>query len=138
MDTSAADQQRVLTAGAAELITEADLTRKLDRGTPLRVKLGIDPTASDIHLGFAVVLRKLRQFQEFGHTAVLILGDFTAQLGDPSGRVRDPPAALEGRRRRARQHLRRAGPPDPARPSPSRSAATPSGSPRWESTTCCA
>jgi tyrosyl-tRNA synthetase len=86
MDTPAEEQQRVLTAGAAELIAEADLAGKLRRGTPLRVKLGIDPTASDIHLGFAVVLRKLRQFQEFGHTAVLILGDFTAQLGDPSGR----------------------------------------------------
>ena len=55
-------------------------------GRPLRVKLGIDPTASDIHLGFAVVLRKLRQFQDAGHVAVLILGDFTARIGDPSGR----------------------------------------------------
>jgi len=92
MDTSASDQLPVLTAGTSELITEEDLTRKLERGTPLRVKLGIDPTASDIHLGFAVVLRKLRRFQEFGHTAVLILGDFTAQLGDPSGRsVTRPP-----------------------------------------------
>ncbi len=69
-----------------KLISEAELTRKLGPGRPLRVKLGIDPTASDIHLGFAVVLRKLRQFQEHGHTAVLILGDYTAQIGDPSGR----------------------------------------------------
>jgi tyrosyl-tRNA synthetase len=68
------------------LISEAELERKLAKGRPLRVKLGIDPTASDIHLGFAVVLRKLRQFQEHGHTAVLILGDYTAQIGDPSGR----------------------------------------------------
>ena len=68
------------------LINEAELERKLAKGRPLRVKLGIDPTASDIHLGFAVVLRKLRQFQEHGHTAVLILGDYTAQIGDPSGR----------------------------------------------------
>ena len=68
------------------LINEAELARKLALGRPLRVKLGIDPTASDIHLGFAVVLRKLRQFQEQGHTAVLILGDYTAQIGDPSGR----------------------------------------------------
>src|SRR5438128_10434344 len=68
------------------LISEAELEQKLARGTPLRVKLGIDPTASDIHLGFAVVLRKLRQFQDLGHTAVLILGDFTAQVGDPTGR----------------------------------------------------
>jgi tyrosyl-tRNA synthetase len=69
-----------------KLISADDLRRKLALGRPLRVKLGIDPTASDIHLGFAVVLRKLRQFQEQGHTAVLILGDYTAQIGDPSGR----------------------------------------------------
>ena len=81
-----AEQLRVLSAGAVDVITDADLTRKLERGAPLRVKLGIDPTAPDIHLGFAVVLRKLRQFQELGHLAVLILGDFTAQVGDPSGR----------------------------------------------------
>ena len=73
-------------AGATNLISEADLRKKLSRHTPLRVKLGIDPTASDIHLGFAVVLRRLRQFQDLGHTAVLILGDFTAQVGDPTGR----------------------------------------------------
>src|SRR6478736_8319880 len=84
--TSVDEQIRILGAGAVDLITEADLRRKLGRGTPLRVKLGIDPTASDIHLGFAVVLRKLRQFQDLGHVAVLILGDFTAQVGDPSGR----------------------------------------------------
>src|SRR6185295_4541624 len=77
---------RILGAGALDLITEADLRRKLERGQPLRVKLGIDPTASDIHLGFAVVLRKLRQFQDLGHIAVLIIGDFTAQVGDPSGK----------------------------------------------------
>ena len=75
-----------LKAGAVDLVTEAELAQRLDAGRPLRVKLGIDPTASDIHLGFAVVLRKLRQFQDLGHTAVLIIGDFTAQVGDPSGR----------------------------------------------------
>lgn len=77
---------RIVGAGATNLISEADLRKKLGRGTPLRIKLGIDPTASDIHLGFAVVLRKLRQFQDLGHIAVLILGDFTAQVGDPTGR----------------------------------------------------
>src|SRR5882762_6096179 len=76
----------VLEEAFDKLVSEAELERKLSYGRPLRVKLGIDPTASDIHLGFAVVLRKLRQFQERGHTAVLILGDFTAQVGDPSGR----------------------------------------------------
>src|SRR5260370_30156652 len=80
------EQLRILGTGAVDLITEADFRRKLSTGRPLRAKLGIDPTASDIHLGFAVVLRKLRQFQELGHTAVLIIGDFTAQVGDPSGK----------------------------------------------------
>jgi tyrosyl-tRNA synthetase len=80
------EQLRILGTGAVDFITEADFRRKLGTGRPLRAKLGIDPTASDIHLGFAVVLRKLRQFQELGHTAVLIIGDFTAQVGDPSGK----------------------------------------------------
>src|SRR3954462_62587 len=80
------EQLRIVRSGAVALITEAASRRKLATGRSLRIKLGIDPTASDIHLGFAVVLRKLRQFQERGHTAVLILGDYTAQIGDPSGR----------------------------------------------------
>jgi tyrosyl-tRNA synthetase len=81
-----AEAMRLLSAGTVNLISEEELRQKLALGRPLRVKLGIDPTAADIHLGFAVVLRKLRQFQDLGHTAVLILGDFTAQVGDPSGR----------------------------------------------------
>jgi tyrosyl-tRNA synthetase len=82
-----ADRQlRLLTANAVDVIAPDDLRAKLARGTPLRVKLGIDPTASDIHLGFAVVLRRLRMFQDCGHKAVLIIGDFTAMLGDPSGK----------------------------------------------------
>src|SRR6187455_2993193 len=80
------EQLRIVRTGAADLITEADFRRKLGTGRSLRVKLGIDPTTSDIHLGHAVVLRKLRQFQDLGHTAVLIIGDFTARVGDPSGR----------------------------------------------------
>ncbi len=92
MTRDAREQLRELSATAAELISADDLKRKLERGTPLRVKLGIDPTASDIHLGFAVVLRKLRQFQELGHTAVLIIGDFTALVGDPSGRTTTRPS----------------------------------------------
>jgi tyrosyl-tRNA synthetase len=79
-------QLQLLTDGAVDVISEAELRKKIERGEPLRVKLGIDPTASDIHLGFAVVLRRLRLFQDLGHTAVLILGDFTAMVGDPSGR----------------------------------------------------
>src|SRR5262245_7025356 len=79
-------QLRLLTANAVDVISEPELRKKIERGEPLRVKLGIDPTASDIHLGFAVVLRRLRLFQDCGHKAVLIIGDFTAMLGDPSGR----------------------------------------------------
>lgn len=80
------EQLHVLTAGTTHVIERDELEAKLRQNRPLNVKLGIDPTAADIHLGFAVVLRKLRQFQDFGHRAVLIIGDFTAQIGDPSGR----------------------------------------------------
>ncbi|HEV7525562.1 MAG TPA: tyrosine--tRNA ligase [Acidimicrobiia bacterium] len=79
-------QIQLLTANAVDVISEPELRTKIGRGEPLRVKLGIDPTASDVHLGFAVVLRRLRMFQDCGHKAVLIIGDFTAMLGDPSGR----------------------------------------------------
>jgi len=79
-------QLELLTAGAVDVISEEDLRKKLGGGRPLRVKLGIDPTASDIHLGFAVVLRRMRLFQDLGHVAVLIIGDFTAMVGDPSGK----------------------------------------------------
>ena len=90
------EQLRILTAGTVDCIVPGDLARKLATGRPLRVKLGIDPTASDIHLGFAVVLRKLRQFQDLGHVAVLIIGDFTARVGDPSGRsATRPPLTSE-------------------------------------------
>ena len=73
-------------ANAVDVIPREELQRRLESGGTLRVKLGIDPTAPDIHLGFVVVLRKLRQFQDLGHTAVLVIGDFTARVGDPSGR----------------------------------------------------
>src|ERR1700716_3854795 len=75
-----------LKQGAAQIISEAELREKLALGRPLRVKLGVDPTTADIHLGHAVVLRKLREFQDLGHQAVLIIGDFTGMIGDPSGR----------------------------------------------------
>ena len=67
--------------GAAQIISEKELREKLGLGHPLRVKLGVDPTTSDIHLGHTVVLRKLRQFQDLGHQAVLIIGDFTGMVG---------------------------------------------------------
>jgi tyrosyl-tRNA synthetase len=75
-----------LLAGAADVVPEDGLERKLALGRPLRVKLGLDPTAADVTLGWAVVLRKLRQFQDLGHVPVLIVGDFTARVGDPSGK----------------------------------------------------
>src|ERR1700734_220494 len=78
--------QEKLAHGAAEILPAGALERKLALGRPLRVKLGIDPTAPDIHLGHTVVLRKLRDFQDAGHIVVLIIGDFTARVGDPSGR----------------------------------------------------
>lgn len=79
-------QLALLTAGAAKVLTERELLDKLRLGRPLRVKLGVDPTAPDIHFGHTVALEKLRQFQQLGHQAVLLIGDFTATIGDPSGR----------------------------------------------------
>jgi tyrosyl-tRNA synthetase len=80
------DQLARLTRGTAQVISEAELAEKLRANRPLRVKLGVDPTSADLHLGHTIILRKLRDFQELGHQAVLIIGDFTALIGDPSGR----------------------------------------------------
>jgi tyrosyl-tRNA synthetase len=100
------DQLRILRAGTVDCITEDGLRDKVGSGRPLRVKLGIDPTASDIHLGFAVVLRKLRQFQNLGHIAVLIIGDFTARVGDPTGRsTARPPLSADEVNRHAESYL---------------------------------
>ena len=86
------DQLQLLTAGTAKVLSEKELLEKLRLGRPLRIKLGVDPTAPDIHLGHTVALEKLRQFQLLGHQAVLLIGDFTATIGDPSGRsVTRPP-----------------------------------------------
>ena len=85
MPDSASEAAR-LALGAVDSLPAGDLARRLEEGKPLRVKLGIDPTAPDIHLGHVVVLEKLRQFQEAGHVAVMIIGDYTARVGDPSGR----------------------------------------------------
>jgi tyrosyl-tRNA synthetase len=81
----------LLTRGVEEVIEKEHLAKRLQSGQILRVKLGIDPTAKDLHLGHTVVLRKLRQFQDLGHKAVLIIGDFTATIGDPSGRSEQRP-----------------------------------------------
>jgi tyrosyl-tRNA synthetase len=79
-------QLDLLKRGAVSLVSEEELKKKLASGRKLRVKLGVDPTSADLHLGHSVVLQKLRQFQDLGHTAVLIIGDFTTLVGDPSGR----------------------------------------------------
>jgi len=86
MTDSPAEAARFLTRNAVDALPEGELERQLARGEPLRVKLGVDPTTPDIHLGHTVVLRKLREFQELGHTVVLIIGDYTGRVGDPSGR----------------------------------------------------
>lgn len=80
------DVHELLTRGVAEVIVESELRQRLAAGKPLRLKQGFDPTKPDMHIGHAVGLRKLRQFQELGHQVVLIVGDWTAQIGDPSGR----------------------------------------------------
>jgi tyrosyl-tRNA synthetase len=84
---SATRMAELLSGRCVDVVTKEDLVQRLASDQPLRVKLGIDPTGPQLHLGHAVVLRKLRQFQELGHHAILIVGDFTAQIGDPSGRV---------------------------------------------------
>lgn len=107
MDTNSASQipeevfeeYEELVAGTVDVLPEGDLLQRLAaaraEGRPLRAKLGVDPTAPDIHLGHTVVLRKLAQFQRFGHTAVLIIGDYTAKVGDPSGRSKTRPRLSE-------------------------------------------
>jgi tyrosyl-tRNA synthetase len=84
-------QEGDLATGAVEILPHGRLEEQLEQGRPLRVKLGIDPTAPDIHLGHVVVLDKLRAFQDAGHTVVLIIGDFTARVGDPSGQASERP-----------------------------------------------
>src|SRR4029077_6041815 len=94
------EQLAYLKKGAAEVIREEELKTKLEKslktGKPLRVKLGLAPTAPDIHLGHTGVIRKLKHFQDLGHTAVFLLGDFTALVGDPSGQSETrPPLSRE-------------------------------------------
>lgn len=95
-----AEQLAYLKKGVAEIVPEAELAVKLEKsaktGKPLRVKLGVDPTAPDIHLGHTVVIRKLKHFQDLGHTAVFLIGDFTAMVGDPTGQSETrPPLSRE-------------------------------------------
>ena len=80
-----------ITRGCAEIISEKELRAKLEKGRPLRIKLGVDPTAPDLHLGHYVALRKLRTFQDLGHQIEFLIGDYTARIGDPSGRSETRP-----------------------------------------------
>ena len=89
----AAEQLATLRRGAVEIIGEDDLAERLARGKRLRIKAGFDPTAPDLHLGHAVLLTKMRQFQQFGHQVIFLIGDFTALIGDPSGRNEARPLA---------------------------------------------
>ena len=88
---TADEQLPELERGAHEVLLIADLTRKLERGAPLRVKAGFDPTAPDLHLGHTVLLNKMRQFQQFGHEVIFLIGDFTGLIGDPTGRNQTRP-----------------------------------------------
>jgi tyrosyl-tRNA synthetase len=87
----AEEQLARLRRGAVEIISEDDLLAKLREGRPLRVKLGLDPSAPDLHVGTSIVLRKMRQFQDLGHEAIIVIGDFTAMIGDPTGKKQARP-----------------------------------------------
>jgi tyrosyl-tRNA synthetase len=107
------EQLEVIKRGISELIPEEELVQKLEKSRnenkPLKIKLGCDPTRPDLHLGHAVVLRKLAQFQQLGHTAILIIGDFTAMIGDPSGRnATRPPLTFEEAQENAKSYWEQA------------------------------
>ena len=113
----AKEQLDVFRRGADELLVESELEAKLGRGMPLRIKLGLDPTAPDIHLGHTVVLNKLRQAQDLGHQVIFLIGDFTSMIGDPSGRnATRPPLTREQIVENAKTHHAQASKVlDPAR-----------------------
>ncbi|NIR29686.1 MAG: tyrosine--tRNA ligase [Gammaproteobacteria bacterium] len=103
--TTPAEALRLLERGAREILLEKDLMAKLERGRPLRVKAGFDPTAPDLHLGHTVLINKLRQFQDLGHQVLFLIGDFTGMIGDPSGRdVTRKPLTREEVRENARTY----------------------------------
>ena len=109
MTATPEEQLQIIKSGASQVVPEDELFKKLKEGRPLRIKLGVDPTAPDLHLGHAVPLRKLRQFQDLGHTVVLIIGDFTAQIGDPSGRNSTrPPLTAEQVNEHAQTYINQA------------------------------
>src|ERR671911_130034 len=83
---SAEQQLAELKRGTTEILLESELLTKLRRGKPLKIKAGFDPTAPDLHLGHTVLINKMRRFQDLGHTAIFLIGDFTGMIGDPSGK----------------------------------------------------
>ena len=89
------EQLEIIKRGAVEIVSEEELVKKLERGKPLIIKAGFDPTAPDLHLGHTVLLQKMKQFQELGHHVVFLIGDFTAMVGDPSGRSETRPQLTE-------------------------------------------
>lgn len=96
----------IIKNGAAHILPEADLIKKLQTGRPLRIKLGMDPTAPDLHLGHAVVLLKMRQFQDLGHEVIFLIGDYTTRIGDPTGRSKTrPPLSEEEIKRNAQTYF---------------------------------
>ena len=110
MNKSVDQQYELISRGAEEIIPEKELREKIEdsikSGTPLKVKLGCDPSRPDLHIGHSVVLRKLRHFQDLGHQAVLVIGDFTAMIGDPTGRNKTrPQLTLEEARENAKTYL---------------------------------
>ena len=114
LSTCASDALAIAKRGAAELIVESEFATKLARsqktGTPLRIKFGLDPTAPDLHLGHTVVLNKMRQLQDLGHTVIFLIGDFTSMIGDPSGRnATRPPLTKEQIDQNAKTYFAQAG-----------------------------
>src|ERR1700758_5282313 len=107
----AVDQQLTyIKKGSAEIVKESELREKLEKsrasGNPLRVKAGFDPTAPDLHLGHTVLLRKLKHFQDLGHTVIFLIGDFTGMIGDPTGRsATRPPLSTEEIKRNAQTYM---------------------------------
>src|SRR3989339_2100856 len=100
----------LLNRGTVDVIVREDLEKKLRSKKKLRIKFGIDPTGSVLHIGHAVVLRKLRQFQDLGHTIIFLIGDFTAKIGDPTGRsVQRPPMTDEQIQENMKDYIRQAG-----------------------------
>src|SRR3982750_1540617 len=102
---SPSEQLVIAKRGADELLVEHEFLDRLKKGRPLRVKLGMDPTAPDLHLGHTVVINKLRQFQQLGHQALFLIGDFTGMIGDPTGKNQTrPPLTREEIEQNARTY----------------------------------